>query len=477
MNYQTIKTMAAENGYRVADLLALAPKNDPFYTGRPAEITRAEWFAELWHQFGYGTGVHLRRMHYQIVSQQPRVRRADGQEYLNTDRDWEYLNEASKWARYLNLVSPDAFVDRRNPDAKIFTNWTDPGGIFYEDPTPSYQVASWFDPDVSLPALPALDDLPGIDLDPHLIPAGYESIEQPIHLEIWVEKTTMNDVLEPLCRKYHVNLITGAGEMSITSVVDFLERVTAAARPARILYISDYDPAGLGMPISVARKIEYFVRNEGFDSLLDIRLEPIALTSAQVDEYNLPRVPVKSTDKRKAKFEQYHGKGQVELDAMEALHPGTLARIVQEHISLYYDDTLYSRAMDVRSDLADTLDTETTDALQPYLPDKEAIEQAYENLVDDWREIQKQFDDLTDPLYEQIEQIEGEFRKLLKTAITIHSEMVDALESVDLDATTAYPLPIANIEDPDGLLYQSKRPYEDQLYAYKSARYNLQDGE
>jgi hypothetical protein len=29
----------------------------------------AKWFAELWRQFGYTTGVHLRRVHYQVISQ------------------------------------------------------------------------------------------------------------------------------------------------------------------------------------------------------------------------------------------------------------------------------------------------------------------------------------------------------------------------------------------------------------------------
>jgi hypothetical protein len=39
----------------------------------------------------------------------------------------------------------------------------------------------------------------------------------------------------------------------------------------RILYISDFDPAGAHMPVSVARKIEYLLRRDGHD--LDIRLD------------------------------------------------------------------------------------------------------------------------------------------------------------------------------------------------------------
>jgi hypothetical protein len=101
--------------------------------------------------------------------------------------------------------------------------------------------------------------------------------EQLYYLEIWVEKTTMNDVLEPLCSRYQVNLtciarrrtwITGADELSITAALDFVKRVapltlparaSEAGRPARIFYVADgstelaevFDPAGRGMPVSV----------------------------------------------------------------------------------------------------------------------------------------------------------------------------------------------------------------------------------
>jgi len=78
MDYNTIKEMAKDQGIRINDLLALAPKNDPFYVGRDGEVTAAEWFADLWRQFGYTTGVHLRRVHYQVVSQDPPVLRPDG---------------------------------------------------------------------------------------------------------------------------------------------------------------------------------------------------------------------------------------------------------------------------------------------------------------------------------------------------------------------------------------------------------------
>jgi hypothetical protein len=87
------------------------------------------------------------------------------------------------------------------------------------------------------------------------------------------------------------------------------------------------------MPVSVARKVEFFIRRDGDD--VDVRLIPIALTADQVDEFDLPRVPIKETDRRRAGFEEQHGEGACELDALEALHPGALARIVEEAIGRY----------------------------------------------------------------------------------------------------------------------------------------------
>ena len=66
--YDAINALAKAHGVQVVDLRVLAEKNDPFYAGSLAQRAKAEWFAELWAHFGYTTGVHLRRVHYRLVS-------------------------------------------------------------------------------------------------------------------------------------------------------------------------------------------------------------------------------------------------------------------------------------------------------------------------------------------------------------------------------------------------------------------------
>src|SRR5207237_9342244 len=100
------------------------------------------------------------------------------------------------------------------------------------------------------------------------------------HLELAREKATMNDVLEPRCQHYGMNLQTGLGELSITATLALARRLEEAGKPARIFYVSDFDPAGQSMPVSVSRKVEYFVRTLGLD--LDVRVFPVVLTQQQV---------------------------------------------------------------------------------------------------------------------------------------------------------------------------------------------------
>jgi hypothetical protein len=90
----------------IKSLLVLAPNNDPFYSGSEGKKAMAEWFADLWERFGYATGVHLRRIHYRIVSE-GNITRIDGSPYENNRNCWEWLQAASRHARYLGLIDPE----------------------------------------------------------------------------------------------------------------------------------------------------------------------------------------------------------------------------------------------------------------------------------------------------------------------------------------------------------------------------------
>jgi len=434
-----IKALAREQGCRMADFIALAPQNDPFAIGSPGDVEKAQWFADIWQQFGYTSGIHLRRVHYQIVGQDPPILKPNGEVYANTMNDWGYLLAASKAARYLGLVDPAAFVDRRNPDPIIHAQ-------YWNSPTPGYVVQErWGGFDVRMPSFPEL---------PSLSAVGYDQANlQPYHLEVWVEKTTMNDVLEPLCSRYGVNLITGAGELSITAVLALIERVKRADRPCRLFYISDFDPAGYGMPISVARKIEFFLRE--YDLALDIRLEPIALTKEQVIRYRLPRTPIKPTELRRGAFEDVHGEGAVELDAIEAMYPGELAAIVEKAILAYHDPDIERKARRQRMALERALAEARDEALADLAPEIEEMKATLDAAVAD-------FEDAIAGLRERLP--------------TLYEDIKERLERVRVDLSR-FPLPEAKeAEEDPNVLYASERDYAEQLRFYKLQRMGARRG-
>jgi hypothetical protein len=115
------KELASKMGLSLQDVWVLARNNDPYSIGTPANIRDAEWFMGLWDRFDFSYGIHLRRIHYRMVSHGD-ILRPDGTTYENTDKCWSFLSSSSKYARTLGLVDPERFTDRRNPPPNEFAS-------------------------------------------------------------------------------------------------------------------------------------------------------------------------------------------------------------------------------------------------------------------------------------------------------------------------------------------------------------------
>ena len=146
----------------------------------------------------------------------------------------------------------------------------------------------------------------------------------------------MDDILDPICRELRVNLLVGTGFESITLILQLLRRVQRHRKPAHILYVSDHDRAGKKMPIQVARQVQYWRETLGID--VEVTVEQVALTADQIRQYRLPHDPGEET--------------RVELDALEALHPGVLADLVRHAVEPYRDRTLPGRLADAKREAA-----------------------------------------------------------------------------------------------------------------------------
>jgi hypothetical protein len=450
--YTHLKKLSRELRVNIDSLLVLAAKNDPFFSGSPAQTRQAEWFVLVWERAGYTgqRGVHLRRIHYRLVSMDPPPPMLDGMPYQNSAACWYGLMNASRFARYLGFVPADAFIDARNPDPIILA------------PAPRTHVQPWCEPDDPEWELPSI----GVPtFSPWEIPPlavygyAYSLADQPVHLELWIEKSTMNGELLPLCRELGANLITGAGFQSITSAIGLLQRTkeildVAQDRPVRVLYLSDYDPAGVSMPRGVARQLEYW--RDQYAPGADIALNPVVLTREQVERYRLPRIPIKDGDLRKANFEERYGEGAVELDALEALHPGELARIVREAAEPYRDHTLKDRLDEAADDADVAVSYAWEEAIRPHQQELNALNAEAERIVERY----------ADRVRELSQAMEAELAPISERLDSIQHAVQDAAKDVSA-LLPPRPEPEIDVSGEDGWLFRSARSYMDQLAAYR----------
>jgi hypothetical protein len=266
-------------------------------------------------------------------------------------------------------------------------------------------------------------------------------IDQRYHLEIWAEKTTQNDILEPLAKQYEINLVTGAGELSLTHCTKLLRRAAASGRPVRVLYISDFDPSGENMPVSVARKIEFALYRDRLD--VDIQVRPIALTKDQCEEFELPRVPIKESDKRAGRWGERHGEGATELDALEALHPGSLREIVEQEVERYHDPNLDEEIESAASEIDGDVDAAN-----------EAVSREFEQQIAD---LEADWDDVV----EKLQEWQGSAARIyqaMDASLTQHAQ--------EIDTDIEWPEPAEGDECADPL-FDSRRDYLEQIERYK----------
>ena len=90
----------------------------------------------------------------------------------------------------------------------------------------------------------------------------------------------------------------------------------APGKDVHVLYIGDYDPAG----VLIDRSIEVELANHG----VPVTMQRIAINEEQIAQYDLPTKPRKSTDRRRLDIEH-----TVEAEAMPA---GLLRRLLRDKI-------------------------------------------------------------------------------------------------------------------------------------------------
>ncbi len=207
----------------------------------------------------------------------------------------------------------------------------------------------------------SIDDLMEVALRAYRLP---RMRGQAQHVELWVEKDAIAGVLAPIASKYHITLMVNRGYSSTSAMKEAGERVRTHCKEmcvdeATIFYLGDFDPAGEDMVRDVSERLREYTNNgirftetkdaEGKYDLtaeteeerqarrpwIDVRVEKIALTMEQIEEYNPPPNPVKVTDSKAKKYRELHGDSSWEVDA---LPPVTLRDIIESKLEEAIDE-------------------------------------------------------------------------------------------------------------------------------------------
>jgi hypothetical protein len=139
------------------------------------------------------------------------------------------------------------------------------------------------------------------------------------YVEVWLEKDALAGVVHPVTSMFDVPLMVARGYASLSFLYSAAEAINDLDVPAYIYHLGDFDPSG----VNAGEKIEETLREMAPDA--DISFERIAVTLEQIEEWNLPTRPTKTSDTRAKGF----GEVSVELDAID---PNQLRELVQAAI-------------------------------------------------------------------------------------------------------------------------------------------------
>ena len=128
--------------------------------------------------------------------------------------------------------------------------------------------------------------------------------------EVWAESRSIASVILDDCQELAVDLFPCGGFSSLSFIHEAAQQHNASqdTRPLIVLYVGDYDPAGVLIDQSLERELREHLRAD-----IDMDFRRIAINEEQVKEHDLPTKPRKEGDKRSQHIEY-----TVEAEAMPA---------------------------------------------------------------------------------------------------------------------------------------------------------------
>lgn len=226
----------------------------------------------------------LRQLYYQFVSRDL---------IPNNMREYKKLGGIINDARLAGLIDWSALEDRTR-NLQQLSHWNSPTEII-DACAGQYRIDKWAD--------------------------------QPVHVEVWIEKDALVGVIEGVCNELDVPYFSCRGYTSQSEMWSAGRRLRHFER-AIILHLGDHDPSGIDMTRDIRTRLEMFSGD-------NVEVKRIALNDDQIQTYNPPPNPAKTTDSRAADYIARYGQESWELDALE---PRTIAALIRDEIEAVRDD-------------------------------------------------------------------------------------------------------------------------------------------
>jgi hypothetical protein len=284
-------------------------------------IQIASQIAEEYAADGYD--LTLRQLYYQFVARG----------YIaNRQSEYKRLGSIVNDARLAGLIDWGHLVDRtRNLQSPSV--WDDPEHIIGVVAR-SYRLSRWDD--------------------------------QPVRVEVWVEKEALAGVVAQACEPLGVPWFACRGYVSqseLWSSAQRLGRYLRGGQQVVVLHLGDHDPSGIDMTRDNRERLNDFIRIDAHHALnaagqLDtthtvgeiwdamdehygshrVDVRRIALNMDQIDQYDPPPNPAKLTDSRVGNYLVEYGSESWELDA---LPPDVLSTLIRDEAMALVNDELW----------------------------------------------------------------------------------------------------------------------------------------
>lgn len=268
----------------------------PRFVQARLDVERAEEILTDFARRGYTPT--LRQLYYRFV--------ANGW-IPNTERSYKNLGTLLSQARRAGLIDWNHMVDRMR-GAVTLGHWSSPAEII-QSAAAGYHIDLW---------------------------EG-----QPFHVEVWVEKDALVDVVARAANEWDVGYTACRGYLSDSEMYQSAQRHRSRylnGQKVIVLYLGDHDPSGLDMTRDVTDRLEMF---SGYSLAVEVRR--IALNMDQIEQYNPPPNPAKVTDSRFEAYLSEYGEHSWELDALD---PDVIVDLITAELETIVDRQMFDARKD-----------------------------------------------------------------------------------------------------------------------------------